>query len=138
MQEGTPGKRVEFTRFGRGKEGSVPLKDNHPPPVPAQKKAREGSPSSNRMARITRLQTLLDRYFLKSSLPPKQRKREKLLLTSYNTEGGFLTPEDETLFHKLEEELEPSDDAPIVLVFKQVLNKLKGSKFLFATTVTNK
>ena len=40
--------------------------------------------------------------------------------------GGVLTPDDKKLFLQLEGELSESDSAPIVDVFKIVLQKLRG------------
>ena len=100
---------------------------------PATKKAREGSTLT-----VAQIHTLLDRYFFKPGLSQKGRKKAKLIAASYNTGEGFLSPEDETQFGKLENELDPSDEQPIVAVFREVVRKLREPKFVFGKTSTSK
>jgi len=136
LRENNPGKRVQFTRIGLSREGMVRLKENITPPVPAPKKVREGSPVTPTPPNTwkTRVHNILDKYFTKSSLPIKQKKKEKLNVSSYKTEGGFLTPEDKTHFLQLEGGLNESDNTPIVGVFKEVLTKLRGVTIVFGVT----
>ena len=128
---GTPGKRVELTDFGKRREKGMPM---FPPEAgkgapPAAKKAREGSALT-----VAQIHTLLDRYFSKPDLKGKGKKRAKLLAASYNTGDGFQSPDDEAQFGKLENELDPSDEQPIVAVFREVVRKLREPKFVFGKT----
>ena len=129
--QGTPGNRVQLTSFGKRREQGLPL---FPPKAgegapPAAKKAREGSALT-----VAQIHTLLDRYFSKPDLKGKGKKRAKLLAASYNTGDGFQSPDDEAQFGKLENELDPSDEQPIVAVFREVVRKLREPKFVFGKT----
>ena len=130
--ENTPGKRVKLTDFGLRREEGVPLKENTLEPPRKRGKEDTPNPPLKNVDTVGKIHTLLDKYLsTPSSLGVKKRRKEKLNPSSYNTEGGFLTPEDKDLFLKLEEELSDSDSTPIVGVFKNVLQKLKGVTIVF-------
>ena len=127
--ENTPGKRVKFTEFGKRREEGVPLKDNIVEPPKKTKRVEEDPPNPpvENVNTVGKIHSLLDKYLSNpSSLSVKKRRKEKRDPSSYNTEGGFLTPDDKKLFLQLEGELSESDSAPIVDVFKIVLQKLRG------------
>ena len=125
--ENNPGKRVTFTEFGLRRDKGVPLKDN--PSEPPKKKVKLATPKvdTSRVVTMGSVHTLLDKYLsIPASLSGRAKKKAKLDASSYDTQGGFKTPEDEEKFLELEGEITNDESSPIFAVFKEVLTKLKG------------
>ena len=51
--------------------------------------------------------------------------------SSYDTQGGFKTPEDEKQFLEFEAQIGNHESSPIVDIFKQVHKKLRGVTIVF-------